>query len=223
MTTIANNLAQVRQRIQSTCEKAGRDPHSVVLLAVSKTQSVEALLQAHAAGQVVFAENYLQEALTKIEILKDYPLEWHYIGPIQSNKTKAIAEHFSWVHSIASLKIAERLNQQRPEDMAPLQICLQVNISDESSKFGVSTAELEALAQKVDALPLLRLRGLMAIPKKGDSESAFIKLRQCQERLIQKGLALDTLSMGMSADLEPAIMAGSTIVRVGTDIFGARV
>lgn len=223
MSTLADNLSAISARIASAAQSAGRDPASVQLLAVSKTKPASAIREIHAAGVCDFGENYLQEALTKQQALSDLPLIWHFIGPIQSNKTKAIAEHFDWVHSVDRLKIAQRLSEQRPAGLAPLNICLQVNVSGEDSKSGCAPADLPTLAKAVAALPNLRLRGLMAIPEPTDDraaqEAAFATLRQLQEGL---GLGLDTLSMGMSHDLEAAIAQGATWVRIGTALFGAR-
>ncbi|AHC84968.1 MULTISPECIES: YggS family pyridoxal phosphate-dependent enzyme [Pseudomonas] len=223
MSTLADNLSAISARIASAAQAAGRDPASVQLLAVSKTKPASAIREIHAAGVYDFGENYLQEALTKQQALGDLPLIWHFIGPIQSNKTKAIAEHFDWVHSVDRLKIAQRLSEQRPAGLPPLNICLQVNVSGEDSKSGCTPADLPALAKAVAALPNLRLRGLMAIPEPTDDraaqEAAFATLRQLQEGL---GLGLDTLSMGMSHDLEAAIAQGATWVRIGTALFGAR-
>lgn len=228
MTTITNRLQAVRERLTNACTRAGRSAHSVTLLAVSKTQPAEAVRLAHAGGQRAFGENYVQEGLAKIEALADLrtDLEWHLIGPLQSNKTRAVAEAFDWVHSIDRLKIAQRLSEQRPARAAPLQVCLQVNVSGEASKSGVAPAEVAELAHAVAALPNLRLRGLMAIPEPAGDEAAqrlpHRALRELFETLQRQGLALDTLSMGMSADLEAAVLEGSTLVRVGTAIFGAR-
>lgn len=223
MSTLADNLSAISARIARAAQAAGRDPASVQLLAVSKTKPASAIREIHAAGVRDVGENYLQEALTKQQALSDLPLIWHFIGPIQSNKTKAIAEHFDWVHSVDRLKIAQRLSEQRPAGLAPLNICLQVNVSGEDSKSGCAPADLPALANAVAALPNLRLRGLMAIPEPTDDraaqEAAFATLRQLQEDL---GLGLDTLSMGMSHDLEAAIAQGATWVRIGTALFGAR-
>lgn len=223
MSTLADNLSAISARIASAAQAAGRDPASVQLLAVSKTKPASAIREIHAAGVRHVGENYLQEALTKQQALSDLPLIWHFIGPIQSNKTKAIAEHFDWVHSVDRLKIAQRLCEQRPAGLAPLNLCLQVNVSGEDSKSGCAPADLPALAQAVAGLPNLRLRGLMAIPEPTDDraaqEAAFARLRQLQESL---GLGLDTLSMGMSHDLEAAIAQGATWVRIGTALFGAR-
>jgi len=223
MSTIADNLSALAARIASAAQAAGRDPASIQLLAVSKTKPASAIREIYAAGVRDVGENYLQEALTKQEALRDLPLIWHFIGPIQSNKTKAIAEHFDWVHSVDRLKIAQRLSEQRPAALAPLNICLQVNVSGEDSKSGCAPADLPALAEAVAKLPNLRLRGLMAIPEPTDDraaqEAAFASLRTLQQRL---GLGLDTLSMGMSHDLEAAIAQGATWVRIGTALFGAR-
>ena len=226
MTTIASNLQAVRNAIAAAATKAGRVPEEVVLLAVSKTFAPAQIREAYRVGQTCFAESYVQEALDKIVALDDLPIEWHYIGPIQSNKTRAIAEHFAWVHSVDRLKIAERLAEQRPKHLPPLQICLQVNISNESSKSGVSPCEAEQLATEVAQLPQLKLRGLMAIPEPSDEvaaqREAFARLRELLEQLNGQGLQLDTLSMGMSHDFAAAIAEGATIVRVGSAIFGKR-
>ena len=223
---IAKNLAQVRAHIQAACQTAGRDPASVRLLAVSKTWGPEAVRQAHAAGQQAFGENYIQEGVDKIAALQDLSLQWHCIGPIQSNKTRGVAEHFDWVHSIDRLKIAQRLSEQRPAHLPALQVCIQVNVDGGSTKSGVTTAELPALAQAVAALPRLQLRGLMTIPEPAETPDLMRAVhRQAKalfDALNRQGFALDTLSMGMSADLEAAIAEGSTLVRVGTAIFGQR-
>ncbi|MFJ3485702.1 YggS family pyridoxal phosphate-dependent enzyme [Pseudomonas sp. NPDC090202] len=223
MSTIAENISTLAERIRSAANAAGRDPASVGLLAVSKTKPASDLREAYAAGLRDFGENYLQEALGKQTELSDLPLIWHFIGPIQSNKTRAIAEHFDWVHSVDRLKIAQRLSEQRPADLPPLNICLQVNVSGEDSKSGCTPEELPALAQAVAALPNLKLRGLMAIPEPTDDSAeqnaAFATVRTLQDQL---NLPLDTLSMGMSHDLEAAIAQGATWVRIGTALFGAR-
>jgi pyridoxal phosphate enzyme (YggS family) len=225
---IADKLAQVNERIASACASAGRDVQSVTLLAVSKTHDARAVAEAHAAGQRRFGENYVQEALDKIEALAglDPRPEWHLIGPLQANKTRIVAEQFDWVHSVDRLKIAERLSAQRPEGLAPLSICLQVNISGEATKAGVLPQDVGPLARAVATLPRLALRGLMAIPEPaGDIDAQrrpHRRLRELLESLRAEGLAVDTLSMGMSADLEAAIAEGATIVRVGTSIFGER-
>lgn len=226
MTTIEGNLQDVRARIATACLAAGRNVEDVTLLAVSKTFGADAVRAAWAAGQTAFGENYVQEAVVKMAALRDLPLEWHCIGPLQSNKTRVVAEHFDWVHTIDRLKIAERLSEQRPEALAPLNVCIQVNIDGGPSKSGVAPADALALARTVAQLPRLRLRGLMTIP---DITSDLIaaraihsKARSLFDQLNAAGLALDTLSMGMSADLEPAIAAGATLVRVGSAIFGTR-
>lgn len=230
MSSIPINLQAVRQQIVHAAQLADRSFTEIQLLAVSKTFGADAVLEAAAAGQVAFGENYVQEAIDKIaEIARIAPalrLEWHFIGPIQSNKTRQIAEHFAWVHSVDRLKIAQRLSDQRPISMAPLNICLQINISDEGSKSGVNAAQALELAHAVSKLPNLRLRGLMAIPKPttdaAQQRHDFAQLRALKEQLQKQGIELDTLSMGMSSDLESAIMEGSTMVRVGTAIFGTR-
>jgi hypothetical protein len=230
METIGTRLQAVKGRIASACKQAGRDANSVTLLAVSKTFGPEAVRAAHAAGQGAFGENYVQEALAKIEALAELRagLEWHFIGPLQSNKTRPVAEAFDWVHSVDRLKIAQRLAEQRPAWLPPLNLCLQVNVSGEASKSGVAPAELPALAAAVAALPAARVRlvGLMSIPEPtadvAQQHAAHRRLRELRDTLRTQGLALGTLSMGMSADLEAAIAEGSTVVRVGTAIFGAR-
>ena len=223
MSTIADNIAQVSSRIRAAALAARRDEHSVQLLAVSKTKPAEALREAYAAGLRDFGENYLQEALGKQLELADLPLIWHFIGPIQSNKTRAIAEHFAWVHSVDRLKIAQRLSEQRPADLPPLNICIQVNVSGEASKSGCTPADLPALAKAISELPRLTLRGLMAIPEptdeRAEQDAAFAAVQSLQASL---NLPLDTLSMGMSHDLESAIAQGATWVRIGTALFGAR-
>lgn len=226
MTTIADNLQHVRARMLQACQQASRQPESVRLLAVSKTFKADAVRQAHDAGQSDFGENYIQEAVAKITTLRDLPLVWHCIGPIQSNKTRLVAEHFGWVHTVDRLKIAQRLSEQRPEGLAPLQVCIQVNVDGGETKSGVPPAEALALAQEVAALPRLRLRGLMCIPEPAPDFVAacavFKRAAALFDQLNANGLGLDTLSMGMSADLEAAIHSGSTMVRVGSAIFGAR-
>lgn len=223
MSTIADNIAQVSSRIRAAEQAAQRAEHSVKLLAVSKTKPVQALREAYAAGLRDFGENYLQEALGKQLELTDLPLIWHFIGPIQSNKTRAIAEHFDWVHSVDRLKIAQRLSEQRPADLPPLNICIQVNVSGEASKSGCTPADLPALTSAISALPRLKLRGLMAIPEPTEDravqDAAFAAVQRLQASL---ALPLDTLSMGMSHDLESAIAQGATWVRIGTALFGAR-
>jgi pyridoxal phosphate enzyme (YggS family) len=226
MGAIVDNLQAVRARIAAAALHAGRDPATIGLLAVSKTFGADAVIAARAAGQQAFGENYVQEAVDKIAQVDDPGIEWHFIGPLQSNKTRPVAEHFHWVHSVSSLRIARRLSDQRPAGLGPLSICLQVNVSGEATKAGVSEAELPALAQAVAALPGLRLRGLMCIPAPADGMDAqrppFARLAQMLGRLQVAGLAVDTLSMGMSDDLEAAIAEGATWVRVGTAIFGVR-
>ncbi|MGJ7510410.1 YggS family pyridoxal phosphate-dependent enzyme [Variovorax sp. GT1P44] len=228
MTMIGDNLQQVQNRIVTACTAAGRDPASVHLLAVSKTFPAEAVREAHAAGQRAFGENYVQEGVAKIEVLADLrgQLEWHCIGPLQSNKTRVVAEHFDWVHSIDRLKIAERLSEQRPLHLPTLQVCLQVNVDGGANKSGVTAEEAISLARAVAALPRLRLRGLMAIPEPAPDFAAqrglFLTAARVFDQIREAGIALDTLSLGMSADLEAAISAGSTMVRVGTAIFGRR-
>lgn len=228
MPTISRKIQEVSGRIARACEAAGRPVASVTLLAVSKTQPAEVVREAAAVGLARFGENYVQEGLAKIAALADLRprLEWHLIGPLQSNKTRAVAEAFDWVHSVDRLKTAERLSAQRPAGLPPLQLCLQVDISGENTKSGVAPAELEALAHAVAALPRVRLRGLMAIPAPAEGEAAqrapHRALRALFERLKAQGLALDTLSMGMTADLEAAVLEGATLVRVGTALFGAR-
>lgn len=226
MTTIASNLQAVRSSIATAAVKAGRDANSVSLLAVSKTFTPAAIRAAYQAGQNCFAESYVQEALEKIAVLPDLPIEWHYIGPIQSNKTRPIATHFAWVHSVDRLKIAERLAEQRPAQLPPLQLCLQVNISGETSKSGVPPHEVGALAHAVAKLSHVQLRGLMAVPAPSHDvaaqRQAFARLRELRDQLNSDGLHLDTLSMGMSDDFAAAIAEGSTIVRIGSAIFGAR-
>ncbi|MGY2263190.1 YggS family pyridoxal phosphate-dependent enzyme [Pseudomonas sp. SDO55104_S430] len=223
MSTIADNIELVSSRIRAAALAANRDEHNVQLLAVSKTKPAQDLREAYAAGLRDFGENYLQEALSKQLELADLPLIWHFIGPIQSNKTRAIAEHFAWVHSVDRLKIAQRLSEQRPADLPPLNICIQVNVSGEASKSGCTPADLPALANAINALPRLKLRGLMAIPEptddRAEQDAAFAAVQSLQASL---NLPLDTLSMGMSHDLESAIAQGATWVRIGTALFGAR-
>jgi pyridoxal phosphate enzyme (YggS family) len=230
MSTISANLHDVQTTIRAAAEAAGRAPESVQLLAVSKTFGPDAVLEAMTAGQGAFGENYLQEALDKIAAVAQaapgVPVEWHFIGPIQSNNTRPIATHFAWVHSVDRLKVAQRLSEQRPPELGPLNICLQVNVSGEATKSGIAEDELPELARAVAALPNLCLRGLMAIPEpENDSakqRAPFARLRELAEKLRADGIALDTLSMGMSADLPAAVAEGATIVRVGSAIFGAR-
>lgn len=230
MSTIAHKLQAVDATIHAASKAAGRDATQVKLLAVSKTFPAEAVLEAVAAGQRAFGENYLQEALDKIAAvaaaLPSEQVEWHFIGPIQSNKTRPIAASFAWVHTVERLKIAQRLSEQRPAGLPPLNICLQVNISGEATKSGATPEELPELARQVAALPNLKLRGLMAIPEPetdvAKQRAAFARVRALAEQLRADGIELDTLSMGMSADMAAAIAEGATIVRVGSAIFGAR-
>ena len=226
MTTIAANLQAVNKRIAEACIAAGRQPDEVLLLAVSKTWPAQCVREAAACGQHAFGENYVQEAEAKILALRDLGLEWHFIGPLQSNKTRVAAETVDWVHSVDRLRLAERLSQQRPSHLTPLQICLQVNVSGEDSKSGCAPQQLRDLARAVAELPRLQLRGLMAIPEPTDDvflqRSRFAQLRQLRDGLNDTGMTLDTLSMGMSHDLEAAIAEGATIVRIGTAIFGER-
>ncbi|WP_153130015.1 YggS family pyridoxal phosphate-dependent enzyme [Dechloromonas hortensis] len=226
MSAIATNLQAVRTRISTAAKAAGRPPESIALLAVSKTWPLSSVIDAATAGQRAFGENYVQEGVDKAIATVDRALDWHFIGPLQSNKTRPVAEHFAWVHSIDRLKIAERLSAQRPADLPPLQVCIQVNVSGEASKSGCHPDEALALCQAVAALPRLTLRGLMAIPEPADNEAGqrapFRQLREIFETIRAAGLPLDTLSMGMSHDLEAAIAEGATIVRIGTAIFGER-
>jgi PLP dependent protein len=228
MASIVENLQQVGARIRAACDAAQRSVQSVTLLAVSKTFPAAAVREAHAAGQRAFGENYVQEALDKIAALADLraQLEWHLIGPLQSNKTRDVAEAFDWVHSVDRPKIAERLSAQRPAGLAPLNVCLQVNISGQASKSGVAPNDALDLARTVAAMPGLRLRGLMAIPEPVADVAAqrapHRALKGLFDQLNAHGLGLDTLSMGMSADLEAAVTEGATVVRVGTAVFGAR-
>ena len=230
MTTIAGNLQGLQERLATACAAAGRDVKAVTLLAVSKTFGPQAVLDAVAAGQRAFGENYIQEGVEKVLALRalrpDLALEWHCIGPVQSNKTRLVATHFDWVQSVDRLKIAERLSEQRPEGLSPLQVCLQVNVDGGANKSGVTPDALAALAHAVAGLPGLRLRGLMCIPEPApdfDSQRAlFLRARGLFDELNAGGLKLDTLSLGMSDDLDAAVAAGSTMVRVGRAIFGSR-
>lgn len=230
MTDIANHLQTIAKKIGQAAIEANRQPDTVHLLAVSKTRPPADILEAAEAGQLAFGENYEQEAVSKIEAIKkscpDLKLEWHFIGPIQSNKTRSIAGHFDWVHSVDREKIARRLSEQRPDDLLPLNICLQVNISNEKTKSGVLPEEVPALAKAVSAMPNLRLRGLMAIPEPESDpikqREPFAAMKTLFDQLVQSGYELDTLSMGMSDDMETAIQEGATTVRIGTAIFGKR-
>lgn len=223
MIKIKHNLANVEQQIKKACQSANRPVEQVTLLAVSKTKPSHLVELAYQAGQRQFGESYIQEAVEKIDKLRHLSdISWHFIGPIQSNKTKYIASHFSWVHSVDRLKIAQRLNEQRADQDTPLNVCLQVNISEESAKSGVSINTLAELAHSVSQLPHLRLRGLMAIPEKNANKQSFVKMQQLFLHYQKLYPTIDTLSMGMSADLTPAIEAGSTLVRIGSAIFGER-
>jgi pyridoxal phosphate enzyme (YggS family) len=226
MDTIENRLQAVKSRIAAAARRAARDPRDIVLVAVSKSFPAADIRAAHAAGQRDFGENQVQEALGKLAELGGRDLVWHFVGPLQSNKTRPVAERFDWVHSVDRLKIAERLAAQRPAALPPLQICVQVNVSGEASKSGVAPDEAPALARAVARLPRLRLRGLMTIPEPTSDTALqrrrFTTLRELQQQLVREGLALDTLSMGMSDDLEAAVAAGATMVRVGSAIFGPR-
>lgn len=224
MDSLAERLQTVRSQIRHATSIAGRPHDSVQLLAVSKTKPAEAIAELYSFGQRHFAENYLQEARNKQQQLSAFNISWHFIGPIQSNKTKPIASHFDWVHSVDRLKIAERLSEQRPEHLPPLNICLQVNISDETSKSGVSIAELPELVETISLLPRLRLRGVMAIPEpKDDYQQQRQPYRQLYQAVQQLDRPeLDCFSFGMSGDLKAAIMEGATMVRIGTALFGER-
>ena len=223
---VAQNIAKLSEKITTIAQNCGRARSDVLLLAVSKTRPAALIAEACHAGLNHMGENYLQEALTKIEALRDLPLCWHFIGPIQSNKTRAIAGNFDWVHSVDRLKIARRLSQQRPADMAPLQVCLQVNINGEDSKSGVAPEQLPALAAEINQLPALQLRGLMAIPAAStdpaEQRRVFGRVRETLRALQRRFPKLDTLSMGMSGDMESAIVEGATILRIGTAVFGPR-
>ena len=226
MKSIAQSLEKIRNRVTVLERRYGRPAGAVRVIAVSKTKPAEAVRAAAAAGQREFGENHVQDALSKLDTITDLDLVWHFIGPIQSNKTRVVASRFDWVHSIDRQKIARRLNDQRPDDRPPLEVCIQVNVSGESSKSGVEPAALEALAESVAELPRLALRGLMTLPRPCDDLDAqrrpFATLRELHERLVARGLPLDTLSMGMTNDMEAAIAEGATMVRIGTAIFGAR-
>jgi pyridoxal phosphate enzyme (YggS family) len=225
MTTIGNRLQDILATIQST-KSLSNCKQQVNLLAVSKAQSASAIREAYTAGQIIFGENYLQEALDKQAQLIDLAIVWHFIGPIQSNKTQLIAKNFSWVHSVDRLKIAQRLNDARPENLAPLQVCIQVNTSNEASKSGVNPSDLEVLASALSKMPKLKFRGLMAIPEPSkdinQQRKQFKQVRECYDALLKKGFNIDTLSIGMSDDYLIAIEQGATIVRIGSAIFGAR-
>jgi PLP dependent protein len=226
MTMIANNLQRVRNRIAAACSARGRAPEAITLLAVSKTFDAAAVRLAHAAGQSAFGENYIQEAVEKMAALSDLPLQWHCIGPIQSNKTRLVAQHFDWVHTVDRLKTAQRLSDQRPPTLAPLQVCIQVNIDGGPTKAGVAPEAALELARQIQRLPHLRLRGLMTIPEPAadfaGACAVHTRARALWDALNAQGLQLDTLSMGMTADVEAAVQCGSTMVRVGSAIFGRR-
>ena len=226
MATIASNLQAVRARIERAAQAVGRQSGDIALVAVSKTFPAEHIAQAYAAGQRAFGENYAREAVEKITKLGKLPVEWHFIGPIQSNKTSAIATHFQWVHGVAREKIAQRLDAARPEGLPPLNVCIQVNVSGEAAKSGIEPGEELKLAEAITRLPRLKLRGIMAIPEPTSDAALqrrrFARLRELKEQLASRGHALDVLSMGMSDDLEAAIAEGATMVRVGTAIFGER-
>ncbi len=226
MTTIRNNLQGVRARIAAACASAQRDVNEVSLLAVSKTFGPEAVREAFGEGQTAFGENYIQEAVEKMALLRDLHVQWHCIGPIQSNKTRLVAAHFDWAHTLDRLKVAQRLSEQRPADMPPLQVCIQVNVDGGATKAGVSPEECTALAQEVVRLPRLVLRGLMTIPEPAHNfesqKTVHLRAKALFDELRAAGFALDTLSMGMTSDLEAAVAAGSTMVRIGTAIFGSR-
>lgn len=226
MTEIFDCLLNVRDQIAAAETQYGRVPGSVKLLAVSKRKPAQAVLSAYDAGQTAFGENHLQEAVAKIETLRGVELDWHFIGPIQSNKTRPIAQHFDWAHSIDRLKVAKRLNEQRAPEIPPLNVCIQVNVSDESTKSGVALGEVSALAKAIADMPRLRLRGLMTIPRPEESFEAqripFKALKDAMTSLNDTGHTMDTLSMGMTDDMEAAIAEGSTLVRIGTAIFGSR-
>lgn len=217
MTNISHNLEQIRQQIATHAVSCEREASQITLLAVSKTKPVSAIEEAFAAGQRDFGENYAQELAEKAESLKSYEVTWHFIGPIQSNKTRQIAEYADWVHSVDRTKIAKRLSEQRPEGLAPLKVCIQVNIDNSSTKSGITESELGELINDIKALPRLSLQGLMAIPEPETSKEAFIKLSE-----LAKSYKLTTLSMGMSGDWQEAVAAGSTMIRIGTAIFGER-
>ena len=226
MNPISERLAQVKQLIRTYAQDCDRDPADITLLAVSKTKPVELIVTAYQAGQSDFGENYLQEAESKIEQLKHLDICWHFIGRIQSNKTRNIASQFDWVHALSSLKHARRLSDQRPEQLQDLNVCIQINLTGESSKGGINAEALPELLEQIEKLPRIKVRGLMTMPRADSSESeqkvVFSQLRQLLEDMQQQGHAMDTLSMGMSGDMAAAICEGSTIVRIGTAIFGTR-
>ncbi len=226
MNNLKENLNKIRSRVDLACRTAGRSPSGVTVLAVSKRHAVERIEALHGLGQSCFGENYVQEALDKMDALAGRGIEWHFIGPLQSNKTRAVAEHFDWVQSVDRMKILERLSAQRPPEAPPLNVCIQVNIDREPQKAGVSPEDTASLARACSELPGLRLRGLMCIPLIGsashDPAESYARMLELYRRLEDGGLEMDTLSMGMSSDLEAAIENGSTMVRIGTDLFGPR-
>ena len=226
MNNLTANLQNVRSRVSDACKKAGRDPSEVTVLAVSKKHPASRIRALHGLGQTAFGENYVQEALTKQSQLQDLSIEWHFIGPLQSNKTREVSAHFAWVHSVDRSKIIRRLSQQRPEHLPPLHVCIQVNIDREPQKAGVLPEAAGDLALFAQGQPRLRLRGLMTIPRMGsddyDPTDSYRRMRELFRQLQNAGIGMDTLSMGMSADLEPAILQGSTMVRIGTDLLGPR-
>ncbi|MCT2529285.1 YggS family pyridoxal phosphate-dependent enzyme [SAR92 clade bacterium H921] len=229
MPTIKNNISSIQVRLQQALRDVGRSPDEVLLLAVSKTRSTKQINQVLQAGLINFGENYLQEAIEKIDQFLATGLDWHFIGPLQSNKTRLAAEYFSWIHSVDRLKIAQRLSAQRPTTMKPLNLCLQINIDHEPTKSGFSPEQALAVASEIAELPNISLRGLMAIPRSraslAEQRVPFARLRELKDQIntrLDNSLKLDTLSMGMSGDMEAAILEGATIVRIGTDIFGPR-
>jgi len=226
MNNIEKNLSHIQARIATAATASNRDPDSVLLLAVSKKKPADDIRSAYASGQRAFGENYLQEALQKIQELQDLDISWHFIGAIQSNKTRSIAESFDWAHCIDRAKIARRLSEQRPPQLTPLNVCIQVNLDHETSKAGIDLVELPELARTIDSLPGIRLRGLMSIPAPREDvtaqREAFARLADALQSLRQQGIDCDTLSMGMTGDMEAAIAEGSTLVRIGTAIFGER-
>lgn len=220
---IQHSLARIHEKIIAAAMQCHREPSTIALLAISKKQSAEKIRDAFYAGQKSFGENYLQEALAKQKQLSDLPIEWHFVGTVQSNKIKMIATHFDWVHSVNQFSVAEKLNRARASQQKPLNICIEVNIDEEKTKSGVWPSAVVDLAKSMVTFPYLRLRGLMVIPQKNNARDAFQKTAQLQQQLIAEGLLVDTLSMGMSADFELAIAAGSTLIRIGTAIFGERI
>jgi pyridoxal phosphate enzyme (YggS family) len=223
MNNLKENLDNVRARVAAACGKAGRNPDDIAVLAVSKKHKVERIRELHRLGQASFGENYVQEALAKMKLLQDCDIEWHFIGPLQSNKTREVAEHFQWVQSVDRMKILSRLSNHRPADLPDLNICIQVNIDREPQKAGVVPELAGELAMAASEMPGIRLRGMMAIPRADrDPSESYLRMKTLFQTLAKEGIAVDTLSMGMSADLEEAIMNGSTMIRIGTDLFGKR-